>query len=256
MEAQNAYSPPQGDLTNQQAVAFNEPKFLSLSGRIGRLRYLAYGSGLMLIFYAALAALLGVFGVSMLAGGGSGGVIAIVIMVLLYIPLIVFSWGYMVRRLNDLDKSGWLSLLMLVPLVNIGMALYLLFGRGTEGNNNYGAPPPPNTTGVIVLSCVLPAIAIIGMLAAIALPAYQSYVMRSQAAQFEQSNDYAEPATDEAAPADEATDEAATDEAAGAAESADESGAAETEENYSDEPADEGNDEAPVEEPAAEASET
>lgn len=249
MEAQNAYSPPQGDLTDQQAVAFNQPKFLSLSGRIGRLRYLAYGSGLMLVFYGVLAALMAAFGASILAGG-SGSFIVLGVMGLLYIPLMVFSWGYIVRRLNDLNKSGWLSLLMLVPLANVGLLLYVLFGRGTEGNNNYGAPPPPNTTGVIALSCVLPAIAIIGILAAIALPAYMA---GSQSETFEQgtyddSNSAEDAATDAADAAAAAADEAAN----AAAPATDDADAVEPEDNATDnaednygeeEPADEGSEE-------------
>ena len=46
-----------------------------------------------------------------------------------------------VRRLHDLDLSGWWMLLMLVPLVNIFFALYMLFFKGTEGPNQYGEDP-------------------------------------------------------------------------------------------------------------------
>lgn len=46
-----------------------------------------------------------------------------------------------VRRLDDLDLSGWWMLLMLVPLVNIFFALYMLFFKGTDGPNQYGDDP-------------------------------------------------------------------------------------------------------------------
>ena len=46
-----------------------------------------------------------------------------------------------VRRLHDLEKSGWWMLLLLVPLVNLFFALYLLFFKGTEGPNEYGEDP-------------------------------------------------------------------------------------------------------------------
>lgn len=46
-----------------------------------------------------------------------------------------------VRRLHDLDLSGWWMLLMLVPLVNIFFALYMLFFKGTDGPNQYGEDP-------------------------------------------------------------------------------------------------------------------
>lgn len=46
-----------------------------------------------------------------------------------------------INRLHDLNKSGWLGLLGLIPLVNVFFGIYLLFGRGTNGANDYGAPP-------------------------------------------------------------------------------------------------------------------
>ena len=45
-----------------------------------------------------------------------------------------------IRRLHDVDKSGWWLLLMLVPLANF-YAMYLIwFKKGTEGSNRFGAP--------------------------------------------------------------------------------------------------------------------
>ena len=46
-----------------------------------------------------------------------------------------------VRRLHDLDKSGWWMLLLFVPLVNILFYIYILFFKGTEGPNQYGEDP-------------------------------------------------------------------------------------------------------------------
>jgi uncharacterized membrane protein YhaH (DUF805 family) len=46
-----------------------------------------------------------------------------------------------VKRLHDLNKSGWLWLFGLVPILNVFFGIYLLFGKGTEGANDYGNPP-------------------------------------------------------------------------------------------------------------------
>ena len=48
-----------------------------------------------------------------------------------------------VKRLHDANKSGWLLLLGLIPLVNIALGLYMLFADGTVGPNRYG-PDPKN----------------------------------------------------------------------------------------------------------------
>ncbi len=43
-----------------------------------------------------------------------------------------------IRRLHDLSRSGWYVLLLFVPLVNIGMFLFLLLMPGTKGANKWG----------------------------------------------------------------------------------------------------------------------
>ena len=46
-----------------------------------------------------------------------------------------------VKRLHDLNKSGWLILLCCVPIIGWIFALYMLFADGTVGPNPYGADP-------------------------------------------------------------------------------------------------------------------
>lgn len=214
MEAQpNPYDPAVGEPTIA-AATFCEPKFLALNGRIGRLRYLAYGFGITLVFTLIMAALsipltTGFIAGNMAVGWGLGLLIFV-----LYIPLIVFSFGYAVRRLNDLNQSGWLSLLFLVPLVNLGLGLYLTCGRGTDGANKYGLPPPPNGPGVMILGLILPLLFTIGLVAAVAIPAYQQYAAYSA---FEATPDTATDTITEA-PADNTDGTATTDESGAAME--------------------------------------
>jgi hypothetical protein len=83
-----------------------------------------------------------------------------------------------IQRCHDCDKSGWLVLLMLVPLLNMFFALYLTFMPGTDGPNRFGARPVPNSAGAIILACLFPLI-VIGILAAVAIPAYNQYSARA-----------------------------------------------------------------------------
>lgn len=64
-------------------------------------------------------------------------VVEIVILVLLFI----FTYSVFTKRLHDLNKSGWLSLLVFVPLANVILSIVLLFKPGSRGINNYGEQP-------------------------------------------------------------------------------------------------------------------
>ena len=66
-----------------------------------------------------------------------------------------------------------------------GLALIWIFKSGTKGRNRFGAPPPPNGMGVLIGAWLLPVITVLGILAAVALPAYQGYTTRAKAAQVE-----------------------------------------------------------------------
>lgn len=46
-----------------------------------------------------------------------------------------------VRRLHDVNASGWWYLLAILPLVNLGLLLFLLLKPGTDGPNRFGDDP-------------------------------------------------------------------------------------------------------------------
>lgn len=169
----NPYQTPEGQLTtDDQAVG--EIKFFSPSSRINRLRYWAHS---MLFTFAAL----GVFIVIGLIAALVSTTLGIVLGVIAYIAILAFSFILIIQRLHDLNKTGWLSLLALVPLANLYLLVLVIFFKGTEGRNNYGLQTPPNKTWHWVLALSMPVLGVLfGILAAIALPAYQDYVGRAQ----------------------------------------------------------------------------
>lgn len=160
-----------------------EPQIFSLKGRIGRLRYMGYTWLLMIICGFAIGFIAAV-AVPALAGSGKPGAGFAIFMIVLYGPVIAVSLIMAMRRLHDLNNSGWLSLLSLVPFVNIFFGLYLLFAPGTNGRNSYG-PMPSKNPSWLWAAIFLPFIAF-GILAAIAIPQYQKYVQRAKAAQVQQ----------------------------------------------------------------------
>jgi uncharacterized membrane protein YhaH (DUF805 family) len=163
----NPYAKPNAAVA-EAAEEFQEVRVFATSGRIGRVRYIAYGMGIYLLF-----GILG--GLLSLAIGNAGMVIA-------WIAIVVVGFMLTIQRCHDFNTTGWLSILVLIPLVN----LIFWFIPGTDGQNDYGAKTPPNGVGVIVAALIVPIIAVIGVIAAIALPAYQDYVKRAQQQQLQQ----------------------------------------------------------------------
>jgi uncharacterized membrane protein YhaH (DUF805 family) len=170
----NPYAAPRAHVDDVIAEAGTQPiRFWPPAGRIGRLRLLAYSVASSLLLMVALA----------LFGGLSAAVSSQALfwtgVVLCYAASIVFTVLLMIQRCHDCDWNGWLSVLMIVPLLN----LMFFFIPGTKGGNRYGAPPPPNTRAVKILASLMLVVFLGGMLAAIALPAYQDYATRARAAQ-------------------------------------------------------------------------
>lgn len=74
--------------------------------------------------------------------GALSGVAGFIMYIYYLYALAVFIPGIAagVRRLHDINKSGWFLLLAFVPLVNIWLII-LLATEGTRGPNEYGADP-------------------------------------------------------------------------------------------------------------------
>lgn len=180
------YATPNAELGVASEVnEFNDAGVFSLSGRIGRLRYLAYFFSIY-IFIAFIAGVFGAgFGFSSDDSELAGGVF-LIFLVIGYIAFFFYTFVFSRRRLNDLGWSGWWNLLFIVPLVNLILSLILIFKAGEQGANQYGNPAPANTLGIKIMAFLFPGIAIVGILAAIAIPAYQDYVTRAQTIQSQQ----------------------------------------------------------------------
>jgi uncharacterized membrane protein YhaH (DUF805 family) len=163
--ATNPYAAPRAAVSDvEDAQEFQEIRMWSAQGRLGRLRYLAYMTGAYILAIALVGGTIAVLGET------AGGLVTI----LAYVVAAVFVILVSIQRSHDMNWSGWTVLLQLIPIVG----LIWVFKPGTPGSNDYGAPPPPNTTGVKILGLLLPIIAIIGIVAAIVIPAYADYQQR------------------------------------------------------------------------------
>src|SRR5690606_38342034 len=163
MEAtQNPYQTPEGQLT-VEGQGYGEINFFSPTTRIGRLRYLSHSCVFMLAVYAILA-------VGMALALAVSGVFWVLVAAS-YIGMIVISFILAIQRLHDLNKSGWLCLVMFIPLANLILALFLLLAPGMPGAGHFGLRPPPSKSGNWMLGIALPVIMLLGILAAVAITA-------------------------------------------------------------------------------------
>jgi Tfp pilus assembly major pilin PilA/uncharacterized membrane protein YhaH (DUF805 family) len=171
MQNRNPYAAPQANVTGGDRVPadYGELKILSASGRLGRVRYIGYSAGMSILIMLAAGILAGV-------GALVDPSVTLIVVGVGYVAMIVVQFLLTIQRAHDMNVTGWLSLIWLIPL---GVLVFWLV-PGTQGENTYGKPPPPNTAGVIVLACILPLVGIVGVLAAIAIPAYQDYTIRAQ----------------------------------------------------------------------------
>ena len=113
----------------------------SFDGRIRRIEYFLSGIVGGIVFSIAWALGIGTFILGAGMGSAGGSVFGLLIGLAALVASMWFSLAQGVKRLHDLDKSGWLILLMFVPIVNALFGLYMLFADGTLGPNQYVDDP-------------------------------------------------------------------------------------------------------------------
>ncbi|GAA4373840.1 DUF805 domain-containing protein [Hymenobacter koreensis] len=57
----------------------------------------------------------------------------------LLLLLFVISIGQSIKRFHDMNLSGWLTLLLVVPILNVLLSIGLTFVDGSHGPNRFGA---------------------------------------------------------------------------------------------------------------------
>jgi uncharacterized membrane protein YhaH (DUF805 family) len=164
---QNPYGAPRARV-GDAAEQFQPVKLFAVSGRIGRARYIVYS---MLVSFALILPAMALVALS----PGPG----LAVLAIAYVATFVMSIMLTIQRSHDFNMTGWFSLLVFVPFAN----LVFWFIPGTDGANRFGAKTQPNSTRVSVALWIVPVVFVLGVAAAVALPAYQDYVKRAATAQ-------------------------------------------------------------------------
>ncbi|HHL18735.1 MAG TPA: DUF805 domain-containing protein [Thiothrix sp.] len=164
----NPYSTPESNLQRNLNNGQNDTSSpFSPSGRFGRYSYLAWNFVINIVLMIVVGAVLAIAGATtdLLAMTdpnqamnfyASGiGFVVIAIMLISFVITIIFF----VRRLHDINMSGWWSLLSIIPLVNIIFGIFVLVKKGTEGANNFGpervTPTWEKIVGIISLIIIV-----------------------------------------------------------------------------------------------------
>lgn len=121
-------------------------QYADFDGRARRKEYWMF-----FLFQLVVQALLVVVGVVIGSTGDLGNILSGIFM----LALVVFSLGSIVpgiavavRRMHDIDKSGWTLLLGLIPLVGGIILLVFYCTEGTRGPNRFG-PDPKDVSGAM-----------------------------------------------------------------------------------------------------------
>ena len=98
-------------------------KFIDFSGRAPRSEYWWF-----MLFSVLLNIVVSLIGVDLIA-------------VIVSLALLIPSLAVTIRRWHDIGKSGWWTLLLLIPLVNLILILVFFTRKGDDGANDYGPDP-------------------------------------------------------------------------------------------------------------------
>jgi uncharacterized membrane protein YhaH (DUF805 family) len=115
-----------------QAIASGFRGYARFSGRSSRSEYWFWV--LFVVIVGGIAAVLDAF---LFPGSVYVGLIRLVWTLAVFLPGIAVS----VRRLHDINKSGWWYLLILIPLVGWIILIVWACRSGDEGDNRFGANP-------------------------------------------------------------------------------------------------------------------
>ncbi|MEO8224923.1 MAG: DUF805 domain-containing protein [Gammaproteobacteria bacterium] len=112
-------------------------KYATFEGRAGRQEFWMF-TLFNIIVSIVLAVIDGILG---LQAGAGMGILGTIYGLAVFVPSIALGC----RRLHDVDKSGWLQLIALIPLIGVLILIFVYFIKlGTPGENQYG----PNPTGM------------------------------------------------------------------------------------------------------------
>lgn len=116
----------------------------SYQGRINRQTYWLYSLGLIGLALLQIGFIHILEGLVDMQVWGIGTFLVMMFALVFVITDIWINMALQAKRWHDVGQTGWLSLLAVIPYVNIGIFVILGFIKGTDGVNRFGADPLHN----------------------------------------------------------------------------------------------------------------
>jgi uncharacterized membrane protein YhaH (DUF805 family) len=117
-------------------------QYFDFSGRARRKEYWMFTLFSVIVAFVlgivdgATGATLGIEGLGLFGG-------------LYVLAVLIPSIAVSVRRLHDIDRSGWWLLILLVPVIGAIVLLVWACSNGTQGNNRFGPDPKADEGGAV-----------------------------------------------------------------------------------------------------------
>jgi len=116
-----------------QAVRSCFSKFATFQGRAQRSEFWYFALFTNASYYLLVAAEYVIFGL----GDNLPAIASPIFTLIVFIPTIAVS----VRRLHDLDRTGWWWWRWLIPIIGWIVLLVWMISKGSDGDNAYGPDP-------------------------------------------------------------------------------------------------------------------
>ena len=111
-------------------------KYAQFSGRARRKEYWMFVL-INAIISCVISCIDNLAGFTISTGTSQIGILSLIYALFVLVPSLAVS----VRRMHDIDKSGWTILLGLIPIVGTIILIVYACKAGTVGENKYGADP-------------------------------------------------------------------------------------------------------------------
>ena len=117
----------------QEAISRCFSNYVNFQGRAARPEYWWW-----VLFIVIVSVVLGFVDGLLFGANASGvGILGGLFTLATFLP----GLGVSVRRLHDVDKSGWWLLIAFIPIIGALVLLFFVVQAGTPGPNRFGAGP-------------------------------------------------------------------------------------------------------------------